>query len=247
MRWTVPQHVLVVPFLIFCTALSSQSDPRSTFHISGTVTRLGIPRGNDWVAFEGPSKTSVKADPAGHYEADLPLGVWKVGVTDGITREWSLSHPRVFRVTKHMDVLIDLYVNAVGCGGVHIITRDGRPPTPEEEEQKNENCQGRAFFPLPSDDGVPFEVVLGGKNHSLCSSQIDILTACDREFGTYNLLTVYADRVTFTPFPKGGPMEVLRGGLLEAKGDVLVHDGEREYRRNSVRFLMSDGKAVEAY
>jgi hypothetical protein len=230
----IRQHVLFVLFLFFCATLSAQSDRRSTFHVSGTVTRLGSPmKGNP----------IVRIDPAGHYEADLPLGVWKVAVTDSSTSRIEqhprLSHPRVFRVTKSIDLVIDLYVNAVGCGGVHIVTQDGRPPTAEEEEHKNESCQGREFFPLPSNDGVPFEVVIGGRAHQLCSFQRENRAACDREFGTYNLLTVYADKVTFIPFPQGG--------LLEGKGNVVVVDAGREFHRTSIRFLINDGEAVEAY
>lgn len=245
------QRVLLVLFLFSCATVSAQSGRRSTFHISGTVTRLGSPivtrlgsfTNDHWVVFEGPSQASVRFDPSGHYEADLPLGVWKVAVTPSSTSRIEqhprLSHPRVFRVTRPMNVVIDLYVNAVGCGGVHIVTPDGRPPTAEEEEHKNEGCQGREFFPLPSDDGVPFEVVIGGRAHHLCSLLHENRAACEREFGTFNLLTVYADKVTFTPFPKGG--------LLEAKGNVVVLDGSREYHTTSVRFLIDDGRAVEAY
>jgi len=247
----VKQRVLFVLFLFFCGTLSAQSDRRSTFHVSGTVTRLGSPLltrlasvvSDRWVVFEGPSGISVQIDPTGHYEADLPLGVWKVVVmtsaTSRLEQHPRLSHPRVFRVTKPMNVVIDLYVNASGCGGVLLVTPDGRPPTPEEEEHKNEPCQGRHFFSLPSDEGVPFEVVIGGQAHNLCSFSHGDRAACEREFGTFNLLTVYADKVTFTRFPKGG--------LLEAKGNVEVLDGGLKYHRTSVRFLINDGQAVEAY
>jgi len=229
--------------LLFCAAMSAQSNRSSTFHVSGTIMRFGSPVGNDRVAFEGPSQKSVRADPNGHYEADLPLGVWKVTVmtsfASGITESSRLSHPRVFRVTRPMNIHIDLYVNAVGCGGVMVITRDGGPPTPQDVEAKNEACQGRELFPMPSDDGVPFEIVIGGRNHVLCSIPHENRAACEREFGTFNLLTVYADKVGFTRFPNGA--------LLEARGNVVVENGNREYRKDSARFLINNGQAVEAY
>jgi hypothetical protein len=235
-------RVLSALILFFCLDLSAQSNRPSTFHISGIVSRLGSPIPNDWVMFDGSSKTSVRADSGGHYEADLPLGVWTAAVTisssNGIANN-SISRPRVFRVIAPTNVVLDLYVNAVGCGGVHIITPDGRPPTLEEEEQKNENCQGREFFHVPSDDGVQFEVVIARVPHELCSSLQENQAACERQFGTYNLLTVYADKVAFTPYPGGG--------LLEASGNVVVCDRDREYYGNSTRFLIGDGQAVEAY
>jgi hypothetical protein len=243
MHRRVGHRVLWALILFFCVDLSAQSNRSSTFHISGTVTRLGSPIRDEWVTFEGASRTSVRADLVGHYEADLPLGVWTVAVTisssSGIAENSILSHPRVFRVKTPTNVVLDLYVNAVGCGGVIIITPEGRPPTSEEVEQKNENCQGREFFPVPSDDGVPFEVVVGRVPHHLCSLAHENHVMCERQFGTYNLLTVYADKVVFTPFPKGG--------FLEASGNVLGYDGRRKYRTNSIRFLIGEGQAVQAY
>jgi hypothetical protein len=239
----VRHRVLWALILLFCANLSAQSNGRSTFHISGTVTRLGSPALDDWVTFEGALKTSVRADLAAHYEADLPLGAWTVAVTisssSRIAKNSIVSHPRVFRVTAPTDVVLDLYVNAVGCGGVSIVTPDGRAPTPEEVEQKNELCQGRALFPVPSDDGAPFEVVVGQAPPFLCSFAHENRAACERQFGTYNLLTVYADKVVFTPYPGGGQ--------LEASGNVVVYDGGRKYRRNSTRFLIGGGQAIEAY
>lgn len=230
-------------FLFFCAVVSAESNQNSIFHVSGTVLLFGSPIGAKWVMFEGPLQKSVKVSQDGHYEADLPLGVWRVAVTasatSGMKQGSRLSHPRVFRVSKSTNVVIDLYTNGVGCGGVIIVTADGTPPTPEEEEQKDEGCQGREFFPLPSDDGVPFEVVVGGRGPRSCSRDHENRADCEREFGTYNLLTVYADKVTFTPFP--------RGGLLEAEGNVVIHEGSRESHKTSSRFLLVDGQALEAY
>jgi hypothetical protein len=243
MQRHISPYVLSVAFLVLCAAVPAQSNRDSTFHISGTVTRLGTPIGGNWVAFEGPSKASARVDAVGRYEADLPLGVWKVAVsgssTSGITPVSRLSRPRVLRVTRPMAVVVDLYVNAVGCGGVLVVTPDGRPPTPQEEEKKDEHCQGRDFFPLPSEDGVPFEVAIGGIFPQLCSIATENRAACERQFGTYNLLTIYADQVTYTPAPNGG--------LLEGKGNVVILDGGRESHETSARFLISDGQAQRSY
>jgi len=100
------------------------------------------------VTFEGPSKTSVKADSVGHYEADLPFGVWTATATFSSSSE-ILSHPRVFRATAPTNVAIDLYLNAIGCGGVKLITPDGRPPTLKEVERKNEGCQAEHYSLCP--------------------------------------------------------------------------------------------------
>jgi hypothetical protein len=95
------------------------------------------------------------------------------------------------------------------------------------------------FFPVPSDDGVPFEVLVGGLDHNLCLRAGRNRAACEREFATYNLLSVQADKIACLPHP---------GGLtLEATGDVVVKQENGEYRRDSAKFFIGDGRAVPVY
>ena len=219
---------------------ASHSDRRTTFHVSGKITQLGRAVHDEWVSFEGSSSKFVKADSAGHYEADLTLGVWKVAVMavpGPITKDSSLSRPRLFQVRAPGDVTLDLFERADRFCTVSIGTANGRPPTKEELERQGEGCAGQEFFSMPSNEGIPFEVIVGGPTHGL-SPVID-KDSREREFATYNLLTVQADKVIFTPSP--------HGGLLEATGSVVISDGHREYRRNSVRFLIGAGQAVESY
>ena len=152
----------------------------------------------------------------------------------------SVSRPRLFHVTTPAHVTLDLFVRPpVMCGSLRVITPGGRPPTAEEKEKKNESCAGQQFFPVPTNDGTAFEVVVGGLDHNLCSLTTGNHAACEREFATYNLFTIQADKVVFTAFPNGG--------LLEASGGVVVNDGHPEHCRDSVRFLIANGQAVEAY
>lgn len=245
MRCSVGVRGVGLLFLFVCMHLSAQSNSesrtRTTFHISGTITQLGKPLTTS-VSFEGASTRIAKADSAGHYEADLPLGVWKVAATlspgSPMTRS-SLSRPRLFRVTTPTNVTLDLFVRPPAFCNIGIITSDGRPPTQEAVDLRDEGCAGQEFFSAPSNDGVPFEVVVGGIGHDdLCRFMRPYDATCKREFGTFNLLTVQADNVVFTPFPSGG--------LLEATGSVVVNDGHRKYRRNSIKFLIGGGEAVEA-
>jgi hypothetical protein len=105
--------LLQLEVLAFCTALFCQSaptPPSKTFHVYGTITQLGdVSRGN-WVVFEGTSTISVNADQ-GHYDSDLPLGVWTATVTSRQTGTTvKRSRPRLFRVTTPTDVVLDLFV-----------------------------------------------------------------------------------------------------------------------------------------
>jgi hypothetical protein len=222
--------------LAFCTALFGQSapaPPSKTFHVYGTITQLGnVSRGN-WVIFEGTSTISVNADQ-GRYDADLPLGVWTATVTfrqAGTTLR--RSRPRLFRVTTPTNVVLDLFVRPP------VVCDIAGPPdtTPEQWDHIHAGCDGMKFFPIPSDDGVPFEVLVGGLDHNLCFMKRLDKAACDREFATYNLLSVQADKVVYHP----------RDWTLEASGNVVVKDADGEYRRDSAKFFIGDGRAIPIY
>ena len=237
------RFLLRLVVLVFCTAPFGQSadlSRQNTFHVSGSITQSGRTVPGAWVIFEGTSTKSVKADGK-YYEADLPVGIWTATVTilGGGAEAFKKSRPRLFRLTAPTKLVLDLFVRpAVGCGGVHLITPDNRPATREELDEANESCHGQEFFPVPSDDGVPFELVIGGRNHNLCSRLEGAnKAACNRAFATYNALTVQADNIVYNP----------REWLLEASGNVLVEDGNLEYRRDSIRFFIGDGQAVPVY
>lgn len=243
MRWSRNRALWAV-VLLFGTDLSGQSSRASTFHVSGAaVTLSGHALSNEWVTFEGVENRSVKTDSARRYETDLPAGVWRAAVTisstSRIDRNTSLTPPRLFRVAEPGNVVLDLiHTPSVFCT-ILMETEDGREPTPERVKKKDDYCAGRESFSAPSGDGIPFEVIIGGVGlaRDFCSGFGRKPTACGREFATYNLLTVQAENVTFTPSSGGG--------LLEAKGNVVVTDGRRKYRRKSVRFSVGDGRAVE--
>lgn len=230
--------LLLLEVLAFCTALFGQSapaPPSKTFHVYGTITRLGkVSRGN-WVTFEGASTMSVNADQ-GHYDADLPLGDWTATVTFRQTgTALRRSRPRLFRVTTPTNVVLDLFVRPP------VVCDVAGPPdtTPEQWDHIYAGCDGMKFFPVPSHDGMPFEVLVGGLDHNLCLMKGPDKGPCEREFATYNLLSVQADKIACLPHP---------GGLtLESSGNVVVKDENGEYRRDSAKFFIGDGRAVPVY
>jgi hypothetical protein len=123
-----------------------------------------------------------------------------------------------------------------------VICRPDRIPkrTPSRSRHSRGICSAsRCIEALPSDDAVPFEVVVGQVPPSLCSMMHADQKACERQFATYNLLTVYADKVVFTRY--------LGGGLLEASGNVVVKDDHGEYRRDLANFFIGGGRAVPVY
>jgi len=238
-----PLKIWATSLLILLTSTTTlgQAQPTSqpTFHISGKITQSGRAVPGIWVTFEGAIPKSVKGNDSGFYQADLPLGTWRVFASGFNERDRSeFSRPRVFQVNKARKVALDLFVRpAVGCGGVMILTSDGRPPTREQVEQKNEFCAGQEFFPVPSADGVPFEVLIGG----LCDPPGVFHginePACKNEFATYNLLTMRADSIVYRPTER----------TLDANGNVVVTDESGETKARSMILYLQDGRAVRMH
>jgi hypothetical protein len=232
--------------LLFCAVLIDQSAASAsrpkTFHISGTVTRSGKAFSHDWVTFEGESPMSVQADPTGAYEADLPLGVWTATVTmrpytstdvPGTRDNPRFSRPRVFSVAKPSNVVLDLFVRPpVVCDMAGPLDT-----TPEQWDHIHAHCAGEEFFAVPSADGTPFEVIVGGRDHQLCSLKGEDKAACDREFATYDLFSVRADKIVYKSHE----------WTLETSGKVVVKDEHGEYRRDWANFFIGDGRVVPIY
>lgn len=213
-------HVL---FLLSCAAALGQSPP--TFHISGTVLSCGKPYPYTDIALERDTPKSsvyVKVNKAGVYEADLPLGVYSVSA-------FEMSHPRRIRVISPASVVVDIHLPApVLCDEV-IVTRDGESPTPEQEAGRTRDCYGEEYHSVPSRDGVPFEVDLSGLGPGAKNCP-----HAHREFATYNLFSVQADRVAYHA----------AGRAIEARGSVLFRDDTGEHRAPSATFHVQDGQVV---
>lgn len=228
--------------LFLCAPLFGQSAPPAkqlkTFHISGTITEHGRVRPGHVVTFDGQSSKSVGANDAGFYEADLPVGLWTVTATvphldpTGKAENLTLARPRLFRVTAPTNLVLNIFELQAGGCTIRIITPDGRPPTSEERDQTKAFCAGEEFFPVPSSDGVPFEVRIGGLNHGPCTNVNN--GACNREFATYNLLSMQADRVVYHPDDR----------ILEASGDVVIEDESGEHKAQSITLYILEGHAI---
>jgi hypothetical protein len=219
-----------------------QATPRatnvSTVHVQGTIIQCGKPVPNLWVTFEGKSPKTVKANAAGTYEADLPLGVWTATTTlaplPGTTEERALSHPHPFRVAAPKSVVLNVHLRPPVMCDLHIMTPDRRPPAQQEIDARDTACYGEKFFLLPSADGVPFEVDLGGLDESREPCSISGPNTAARQFASYNLLSVEADTVTYDPDQH----------ILAANGDVVIDDESGTHRAHSVAFRIEEGRAT---
>ena len=190
------------------------------------------------MTFEGKSPKTVKANAAGTYEADLPLGVWMATATlpplPGTTEERALSHPHPFRVAAQKSVVLNVHLRPPVMCDLHIMTPGRRQPTQQEMDARDTACYGEKFFPLPSADGVPFEIDLGGLDESREPCSITGPNKAARQFASYNLLSVEAGTVTYDSDQ----------GILAASGDVVIDDESGKHRAHSVAFQIGEGRAT---
>jgi len=210
--------------------------PRSTVHISGSISQCGKSSPGVFVRFQGKTVEIAKANDAGVYEADLPLGIWTATtppIASGAADQ-SLSRPRRFRLMAPGRLVLDIHLRPPVMCDVAIFTPGGRPATSEELSNRDAGCWGERFFPLPSADGVLFEVDLFGLVTDFDACSTSHSRGKHREFATYNLLSMEADKVAYHPNDR----------ILEASGNAVIEDETGGHRRDSAKFKIGDGRAT---
>ena len=221
-------HRLHLLLLLSCAAALGQSEP--TFHISGSVLGCGKPWPDARIALQGDSLKSsayVKANKAGVYEADLPLGGYNVSV-------FKMSHPRLVRVTSPISVVVDIYLPPPVLCDLVIVTHDGKSPTAEQEAERTRQYYSEEYHSVPSADGVPFEVDLFGLEPAWKACSLVKANRVHREFATYNLFSLQGDRVAYHAAER----------TLEASGNVVFRDKAGEHRASSATFHVQDGRTI---
>jgi hypothetical protein len=235
-------RLLHLVLAVCCTALWGQSPTHTkaagTFHVSGTIMQCGkAVRSPDLaVAFEGSEVRTVKASAEGAYAADIPAGIWTataVPSINGAGRNSGMSRSRKFRATAGRRVVMNVFLRPPVMCDLYIVTQEGGPPTQKEIDGRDAACYEEQYYALPSEDGAPFELVVGGlhKGFDPCSVNRDALR--HPEFGTYNSWTVEADEISYNPV----------GKTLDARGNVVIYDDFGEHRKSRATFEIWDGRA----
>jgi hypothetical protein len=227
--------ILALGIALFGQSAAITKPPR-TVHIKGSVTQCGKGVPGHWVVFRGDYSKAVQADAVGSYELDLPLGTW-TAITTGLPTDddsRSLSRPRHFRLAEPGSLVLNIYVRPPIVCDVGIGTPDGRPPTPEEMAARDFGCWGERFYQEPSKDGTPLEVDLFGLDNGTGTYCRAHANGGEREFASYNVLSLEAGKVTYDPYRK----------LLEATGNVKIEDESGHHTAHSVSFYIEDGRAI---
>ena len=214
-----------------------------TFHGEQAVQAVGgedspyiaVPRTE--VGFHGDhvDKTAV-VDEKGFYQADLPIGAYKMAAEGPKFGGQALTpYVRFFRVDSPANIVVSgkLYLAPTNCD-IALQT-----DTPEEQrEEMKDACGGTDSFLLPSQkDGTPFEVFFRYPRRDLTRVGF-VYTGSEKApvFVAYNLFSLQATEVRYNA----------KHHAIGALGNVVVEDGSGATRHlASARFTFQDGVAAE--
>lgn len=177
-----------------------------TFHAQGIVTDpLGalVPGAEVTLSSDQLTRTTT-TNAHGKYEIDLPFGGYSMK-----------AEGRGFRTYRRPLFLVRLPVNLTFDVTLPVGKIVDRVVVGELDQPFN--YYGEEFLPVPSKDGVPFQLYVRYTRRASIDGCLDY-TGGDREdpvFVAYNLFTLQADHVSFDVERK----------TLRANGNVVVSDG----------------------
>lgn len=237
--------VSLVVHLLACATVFGQSAPPATrlqtFHVHGTIRRgydgSTVPRVKVNFKSENISET-VSTDRRGFYEADLPVGTYTMGAEPVANTLQNYERP-LFRVASPTSITLDVLLDALeGCDDCAWVE------------------PGHNSFPVPSEDGIPFQIFIrfggrrtteGGYVYSAAWKPISGEPSyMDRSgwspppgldtpvFVAYNLFTLRADQVTYD----------VKARIVRAVGHVVVANPDgTTLRAESIAFRIENGEA----
>jgi hypothetical protein len=238
MRFSITTRLVV---LLFCYA--ALGAPRSaaqsqTFHVQGTVTDFNegvIPEAK--VSFHSDQMTkAVTTNAEGVYEADLDLGVYSMTVQ---SPHFHLFHRPAFRVTSPMRITFNATLLVAGSCDVTVSNSSGTPPTQDElDGAVRLFCAREESFPVPSADGVPFELYVHYGNRTAVNGSYAYTSQkllAPQVFVAYNLFSLLADNVVYDAAHR----------TLEASGHVVViRETAAAERADSISLKVENGEAI---
>jgi hypothetical protein len=224
--------------LLLCESLFGQGGPlvqTPTFHIKGTITdETGavIPRAK--IGFQSKELDgALPTNDTGVYETELPLGDYTMTVQSPGFRPYRRP---LFRVTAPASLTFDVTLAVASTCDLVVV-----PPTSENlAAAQKEFCLREDFFPIPSKDGVPFQLYIRyvkraptGTSYGYSGQKFPNE---DPVFVAYNLFSLQADRVAYDE----------KSRTIEASGNVIVgSEPAKSQRADFAAFKLEDGQAVQ--
>jgi hypothetical protein len=250
-RWVQSLTLMVALMLLVFEPLVGPSAALGklpqTFHVRGTVRDYNgvivagprrdftdLPVTGAEVIFVGDNIVkTVSADENGHYETDLPIGLYRMIAYSG-SRFLQVFERPVFWTALltniTLDVRFELYRNNcdLGIHAGHI---------PNAEDAKNA-CGGSESFAVASVDGERFELVIRYKNREHIDGGYAYVKGSipytGPVFVAYNLFTLRAEYVVYDK----------KSRTLEAHGNVTVEASDGTVQQSAaVKFRLENGDA----
>lgn len=250
----------MVVAMLSCAISFGQSensgDRLRTFHIHGTVSRAddGSSVPGVRVEFEGEkTDTTVSPDQGGRYEAELPVGLYTMTVQPLSPALVTYKRP-LFRVASPTNIVFDVSLDAYEKRNCEIWNPPPGNEISERDRVKNA-CGGLDEFPLPSEDGTAFQLLIrfGTRKPTdsgyVYSAPVDFSVIPEPSyvyrsgrnpptlgppvFVAYNLSTLRAEHVAYDE----------KNQKLQANGKVVVTNEKGETRRaDSMTFRIENGQ-----
>jgi len=220
-------HRLVLASFVLCVIWHAHPIParsQETFHVRGKIEDShDSPIVGAQVKFEGSKTTRiVSSDSRGFYRAELPVGLYTMTVAKGSSSYGEFYRRPLFRVASPKTVVLNVtrYPPLPSCDPGAIIERrlDGttRSEIRPAPDTLRDECGGWDRYPFPSDEGVPFELLVRYSNRVRRDSE-RIYNGGFRNpvFVAFNLFTLTADHVSYD----------MNSRTLLATGNVTITKG----------------------
>jgi len=246
---TIPIRSAPIAVLLLYTSLLGQSpaspDRPRTVRVQGLIesTNDSVVPGTE-VAFHGEQVSrTVVSDDKGFYHIDLPVGLYTMtAARHGYGSLQKYSRP-LFQIGLQPTLVLNITLYPERCC-CDIVLRPGVEPTPEQlASTQKDACGGEDSFPIPSENGVQFQVYVRYPRRSLADrgylytgDQITTNSYAPARV-EYNLFTLEAEQVLYD----------VEHRKLEASGHVVVVDESgKSQSANSMIFKFENGHVIQA-
>jgi hypothetical protein len=188
---------------------------------------------------------TVVADDKGFYQTDLPPGFYTMTARgeELETQGFGVFRRPLFRVTTATNLTLDGYLNVSRSCDFVQVDIPGAPIADTEDElaeYRKDSCGGADSIPIPSNDGVPFQLYIRYPRRSRSEANYAYDSESSATFETlvlveYNLFTLQALHVVYDG----------KHRRLEATGAVSVVDESGKTRRaDSMIFKIENGRTT---
>jgi Carboxypeptidase regulatory-like domain len=223
--------------------VASQTNPPQTFHARGTIKDPNdavVPGAQ--VTFQSSAfEKTVLSDKVGAYDADLPIGVYRVSAQRyGLGTHERQSVNGASGETLTVDITVHL--RRTNCD-VDVLNSSGNPATREQwSDASKDLCGGVDSFPDSSPDILPLRFLYGRREridgaYVYGGNKPDNGGSLTSVFVEYNLLSIEADEVTYDT----------RQRTFKAAGNVVIKDVSGMRNADSASFRIANGRAIQTH